>query len=114
MTTITETPEQQRERLEQAIATTDYLIKESKERAYKQAVDTTKSVYEKFKQIEQKERCIRVKMLDWLSDKLLSWSKSVHQMSVNIDSPCAIKLPEKKTEKQPLFKFGRVKIGEKK
>jgi hypothetical protein len=113
MTTITEelTSEQQRERLEAARLKTDYLVKESKKREYKQAVDTTKNVYEKFKQIEQKERCLRVKFLDWLSAKLLSWSKSVHQMSVNIDSPCAIKLPEKKTEKSPYWKS---KTGENK
>jgi hypothetical protein len=50
----------------------------------------------KFEQIEMKERCLRVKFLDWLSDKLLSWSKKVHEMSVKIDSPCVIRLPEKK------------------
>jgi hypothetical protein len=107
------TVQEQEDRLLAAKLNTEHLVKEAKERAYKQAVDTTKDVYAKFKQIELKERCIRVKMLDWLSDKLLSWSKRVHQMSVNIDSPCAIKLPEKKTEKRS-FVFGRITIGEKK
>ena len=105
------TPQQKQERLEQAIANTDYLVKESKEREYKQAVDTTKNVYEKFKQIEQKERCLRVKFLDWLSDKLLSWSKRVHEMSVSIDSPCVIRLPEKKEQSNP---YMLKKLGEKK
>jgi ribosomal protein L4 len=105
------TIEEKQRRLEEARHTTDYLIKESTKRGYQQAVDTTKDVYEKFKQIELKERCLRVKFLDWLSDKLLSWGKSVHQMSVRIDSPCAIKLPEKKTEKSP---YWTSKTGEKK
>ena len=90
------TPQEKQERLEQAKVNTDYLVKESKQREYKQAVDTTKEVYAKFKQIELKERCLRVKFLDWLSDKLLAWSKTVHEMSVHIDSPCVIRLPKKK------------------
>ena len=75
---------------------TSEIIKFSEKRGHMQAVDNVKNVMAKFEQIEQKERCLRAKFLDWLSDKLLSWSKSVHQMSVRIDSPCAIKLPEKK------------------
>ena len=90
------TKEQQQYRFEQAKIHTDYIVNESHKQGYRQAVDTTKNVYEKFKQIEQKERCLRVKFLDWLSDKLLTWSKRVHQMSVSIDSPCVIRLPEKK------------------
>ena len=54
------------------------------------------NVMQQFEKIEQKQRCLRVRFLDWLSDKLLSWSKRVHEMSVKIDSPCVIKLPEKK------------------
>jgi hypothetical protein len=54
------------------------------------------NVMRKFQQIEQKQRCLRVRFLDWLSDKLLSWSNKAHEMSVKIDSPCVIKLPEKK------------------
>ena len=54
------------------------------------------NVMQKFQKIELKERCLRVKFLDWLSDKLLAWSKRAHEMSVKIDSPCVIKLPEKK------------------
>jgi len=75
---------------------TSEIIKFSETRGYKQSVDNVKNVMAKFDQIEQKQRCLRVRFLDWLSDKLLSWSKRVHEMSVKIDSPCVIKLPEKK------------------
>jgi hypothetical protein len=89
------TPEEKQKRVEIAKETTEYILKESKRREWAQAKDTTLSVWNNLQRIEQKERCIRVKFLDWLSDKLLSWSQSVHQMSVKIDSPCVIKLPEK-------------------
>lgn len=95
MTTQTLT-EEQKQRLEEAKLTTDYIIKESAKRGHEQAIDVAKNVMAKFEQIEMKERCLRVKFLDWLSDKLLAWSKKVHEMSVKIDSPCVIKLPEKK------------------
>ena len=75
---------------------TSEIIKFSEKRGHMQAVDNVKNVMAKFEQIELKERCLRVKFLDWLSDKLLTWSKHVHEMSVSIDSPCVIKLPEKK------------------
>lgn len=75
---------------------TSEIIKFSETRGYKQAVDNVKNVMAKFDQIEQKQRCLRVRFLDWLSDKLLAWSKKAHEMSVKIDSPCVIKLPEKK------------------
>ena len=89
------TKEQKQYRFEQAKIHTDYILNESQKQGYKQALDTTKNVMAKFEQIELKERCLRVKFLDWLSDKLLSWSKQVHEISVKIDSPCVIKLPEK-------------------
>jgi hypothetical protein len=82
-------------KLNAEIATSE-IIKFSETRGYKQAVDNVKNVMAKFDQIEQKQRCLRVRFLDWLSDKLLLWSKRVHEMSVKIDSPCVIKLPEKK------------------
>jgi septation ring formation regulator EzrA len=90
------TKEQQQYRFEQAKIHTDYIVNESQKQGYKQAVDTTKNVMAKFQKIEQKQSCLRVRFLDWLSDKLLSWSKKVHEMSVSIDSPCVIRLPEKK------------------
>jgi hypothetical protein len=105
------TSEEKQRRIEEAKETTNYIIKESQKRGYQQAVDATKDVYEKFKQIELKDRCIRVRFLDWLSAKLLAWSQVVHQMSVRIDSPCVIRLPENKTEKSP---YWTSKIGEKK
>ena len=82
-------------KLHPEIATSE-IIKFSETRGYKQAVDNVKNVMVKFDQIEQKQRCLRVRFLDWISDKLLSWSKRVHGMSVSINSPCVIKLPEKK------------------
>jgi hypothetical protein len=54
------------------------------------------SVLEKLHKIEEKNKCLRVKFLDWLSDKLLFWSKKVKDLSDSIDSPCIIKIGEKK------------------
>lgn len=55
----------------------------------------------KFHDIEEKNKCLRVQFLDWLSDKLLDWSNKLHVMSVKIDSPCVIKVePRKKTDSQ--------------
>ena len=52
----------------------------------------------KFHDIEEKNKCLRVQFLDWLSDKLLDWSNSIHEMSVRIDSPCVIKVEPRKKE----------------
>ena len=52
----------------------------------------------KFNQIEEKSKCLRVQFLDWLSDKLLDWSNKIHIASVNIDSPCVIKVEPRKKE----------------
>lgn len=46
----------------------------------------------KFHEIEEKNKCLRVQFLDWLSDKLLDWSNKCHVMSVKIDSPCVLKV----------------------
>lgn len=46
----------------------------------------------KFEQIEEKNRCARVRFLDWLSEKLIVWSKRVKKMSDDIHSPCKIKI----------------------
>lgn len=96
---MTELTIEQQKRIEEAKVTTANILKESKRREWAQAKDTTLSVWTNLQRIEQKERCIRVKFLDWLSNKLLAWSKSVHEMSVRIDSPCVIKLPEKEKKK---------------
>ena len=52
----------------------------------------------KFEEIEQKNKCLRVQFLDWLSDKLLDWSNKCHVKSVKIDSPCVIKVEPRKKE----------------
>jgi hypothetical protein len=49
-----------------------------------------------FQRIEEKNRCLRVRFLDWLSAKLASWSVSVKQVSDNIHSQCVIKVGDKK------------------
>jgi hypothetical protein len=49
-------------------------------------------ILNKLNKIEQKERCLRVKFLDWLSDKLLDWSNRIHVMASQIDSPCLIQV----------------------
>ena len=110
MTTITD--EEKKERLIKAIETTTYIVKESRKRDHDLAVSTAKNVMEKFQQIEMKERCLRVKFLDWLSDKLLAWSKKTHEMSVKIDSPCVIRLPESEALKneKAIWKLGKSKI----
>jgi hypothetical protein len=51
---------------------------------------------QQFKKIEEKNRCVRVRFLDWLSLKLIDWSKKTKEMAERIDNPCAIKLPQQK------------------
>ena len=52
----------------------------------------------KFHDIEEKNKCLRVQFLDWLSDKLLDWSNKCHVMSVKIDSPCVLKVTPRSRE----------------
>lgn len=103
------TPEEKQQRLLEAQRNTSFIIQESSRLEKEISVNTTKNVIAKFQQIELKERCLRVKFLDWLSDKLSIWSEKVHQMSVKIDSPCVIKLPEKK--EKSVFYNGNVKVS---
>lgn len=56
------------------------------------------SFLKKFEEIEEKSKCLRVQFLDWLSDKLLSWSNKLHVWSVKIDSPCVIKVAPRTRE----------------
>jgi hypothetical protein len=49
----------------------------------------------KFERIEEKNRCLRVQFLDWLSAKMHTWADGVKAMSDRIDSPCIIKLDSK-------------------
>ena len=53
-------------------------------------------VMKEFDRIEEKNRCLRVRFLDWLSYQLADWSVRVKKVSDGIDSPCVIKLGEKK------------------
>ena len=62
-------------------------------------LDEFKNLWTKLNQIEAKNKCVRVQFLDWLSDKLLSWSNIVHEAASRIDSPCIIKVePRKKAD----------------
>lgn len=97
------TKAEQEERTLQAIKNTNEMVEQSKKRALSEAKDVTLNVMKHLEEIELKNRCMRVRFLDWLSAKLLSWSKSVHEMSNRIDSPCVIKLPENKDTTKPLI-----------
>jgi hypothetical protein len=47
----------------------------------------------------EKNRCLRVQFLDWLSVKMHAWADGVKAMSDRIDSPCIIKVePKRKTK----------------
>ena len=57
-----------------------------------------RNVMQKFERIEEKNRCLRVQFLDWLSVKMHAWADGVKAMSDRIDSPCIIKVePKRKT-----------------
>ena len=61
-----------------------------------------RNVMQKFKRIEEKNRCLRVQFLDWLSVKMHAWADGVKAMSDRIDSPCIIKVePKRKTKWKP-------------
>lgn len=90
------TLEEKQRRIRQAEANTQRIVKESTRRERIQAYKTVKTVWAKLNEIEEKQKCLRVRFLDWVSNKLHKWGDKVHQISVNIDSPCVIKLPEKK------------------
>ena len=58
-----------------------------------------KNIWAKLNKIEEKNRCLRVQFLDWLSVKMHSWADGVKAMSDRIDSPCIIKVePKRKTK----------------
>ncbi len=61
-----------------------------------------RNVMQKFERIEEKNRCLRVQFLDWLSVKMHAWADGVKAMSDKIDSPCVIKIePKRKTKWKP-------------
>ena len=51
-------------------------------------------VMKEFERIEEKNRCLRVRFLDWLSYQLADWSVRVKKVSDGIDSPCLIKVKD--------------------
>lgn len=55
-------------------------------------------LWSELNRIEDKNKCLRVQFLDWLSDKLLDWSNRVHVMASKIDSPCLIEVAPRKKE----------------
>jgi hypothetical protein len=55
-----------------------------------------RNVMSKFERIEEKNRCLRVQFLDWLSVKMHAWADGVKAMSDRIDSPCIIKVEPKR------------------
>ena len=58
-----------------------------------------RNVMQKFEKIQEKNRCLRVQFLDWLSVKMHAWADGVKAMSDRIDSPCIIKVePKRKTK----------------
>ena len=61
-----------------------------------------RNVMQKFEKIQEKNRCLRVQFLDWLSVKMHAWADGVKAMSDRIDSPCIIKVePKRKTTWKP-------------
>jgi hypothetical protein len=50
-----------------------------------------KNLQAKFNRIEDKNKCLRVQFLDWLSDKLADYSIKIKNVSDSIDAPCFIK-----------------------
>ena len=55
-----------------------------------------RNVMQKFEKIQEKNRCLRVQFLDWLSVKMHAWADGVKAMSDRIDSPCIIKVEPKR------------------
>lgn len=71
------------------------IINQVAQKDRKDSSSVVSNVYSRLCQIEEKQRCLRVRLLDWLSDSFHNMGERFHQMSVRISSPCAIKLPEK-------------------
>lgn len=72
---------------------TSRIMREAYQKGKQEASTTVRSVHERIQQIEEKNRCLRVRILDWLSDTCYNLGNKFHAMSVSIDSPCVIKLP---------------------
>lgn len=65
-------------------------------------INDTKDTLGKLDQIREKNKCIRVQFLDWLSDKVKhygdTWSAKLKEVSDRIDAPCVIKIDKKPDE----------------
>jgi hypothetical protein len=90
----------------EAMAETKLHVEETITEQFKREKEQLKNelnhVMQKLNKVEEKNRCIRVRMFDWLSDLFADWSKRCHERSVKIDSPCAIRLPESGKENSRL------------
>ena len=69
-------------------------LTEQFKRETEQLKNELNNVITKLERIEEKNRCFRVRMLDWLSDTFHHWGDICHQKSVKIDSPCVIRMPK--------------------
>lgn len=78
-------------------------LKQKAEDIKKSAEDIKKSL-SKLENIQAKEKCLRVRFLDWLSDKLLDWSNRTHVMASRINSPCLIEISPRTRENSKHFK----------
>ena len=56
------------------------------------------NVLTRLQKIEDKEKCLRVQFLDWLSNTLLNWSNRAHVMACKINSPCLIEVVPREKE----------------
>ena len=63
---------------------------------YEASISSMKNMMAKFEKIADKQKCARVRFLDWLAVKILhygtTWSRAVQKLADKIDSPCVIKL----------------------
>ena len=76
---------------------TDTLICSWKKEEQEKTAKEMNMIMRKLNTVEEKNRCVRVRMYDWLSERFAHLSKVCHEKSVKIDSPCAIKLSNPKT-----------------
>jgi hypothetical protein len=61
-----------------------------------------RSLMARIRGIEEKNNCLRVRFYDWLATKLEGWAKSLRNHAIKISTPCAVKLPVAKKNKNSL------------
>jgi len=86
------------ERAEFSIEKTKNIIKQVEEDTFKQQIGLVRNIAQKLGSIEEKNNCMKVRFLDWLSSKLKAWAEKLDDYSYSITTPCAVKLPEKKAD----------------